>query len=294
MQRSSMAKIPAKAIEEYNRVLQRDPNSKVFAPLAEALRESGDFQKAEMIAADGVRRHPKYVGGFVVLGRILLDQGRLQESLPILKKASELDPENLLALQLLGTLHLQSNQAKEALKAFKRVLFLNPQSEKAKNAVQKLESLSAEEYEEDLFQYQTLKAEPESQKLRSSLPHTLKKESPFPQKPSVAPQTQHSSQNLQFEIDRKLSLIDALIVRNDLGRAREVLMELNVKAPNYSEISKRFHLLDEALPEEEAVLLHPLSSREKTVVDRKKRILENLLQRIKEHNEAQIFESTNS
>lgn len=284
MQRSSMAKIPAKAIEEYQRVLQRDPASKVFAPLAEALRESGDFQKAEMVAGDGVRRHPQYVGGFVVLGRILLDQGRLREALPILKKASELDPENLLALQLLGTLYLQTNQAKDALKSFKRVLFLNPQSEKAQNAVQKLESLSAEDYDEDVFQYQTLKP---------SSAGALQKEKQPPQRPSSAPQAQSSNPNLQFEIDRKLSLIDALIVRNDLERARQVLMELHAKAPSHPEISKRFDLLDEALPEEEAVLLHPLVSREKMVVEKKKRILENLLQRIKEHNESQIFDSTN-
>jgi hypothetical protein len=43
MQRSSMAKISPKAVEEYRKILQKDVNSKAFAPLAEALRESGDF-----------------------------------------------------------------------------------------------------------------------------------------------------------------------------------------------------------------------------------------------------------
>jgi len=275
MQRSSMAKIPAKAIEEYQRILQKDPNSKVFAPLSEALRDSGDLAQAETVAANGIRRHPAYVGGYVSLGRILMDQGRFREALPILQKASELDAENLLALHLLGTLHLQISQPKDALKAFKRVLFLNPQSEKARNAVQKLESLSADEYEEDIFQYQNIKNQ------QSKTPAAP---------PAVRAQpVQPLSGN---EIERKLSLVDALIVRNQLERARATLMELHSKIPGHPEVAKRFDLLDETVPEEEATPLHPLSSRENTVIQRKKRLLENLLRRVKMHNEGLIIDSS--
>lgn len=280
MQRSSMAKIPAKAIEEYQKILQRDPNSKVFAPLAEALRESGDMTQAETVAANGIRRHPSYVGGYVALGRVLLDQGRFREALPILQKATDLDAENLLALHLLGTLHLQISQPKDALKAFKRILFLNPQSEKARNAVQKLESLSADEYEEDIFQYQSLKNQPAKSASRESAAPAVK-----------AQPVQPLSTN---EIERKLSLVDALIVRNQLDKARAALMELHSKLPGHPEIAKRFDLLDETAPEEEATPLHPLSSRENTVFQRKKRLLENLLQRVKDHSEGLIIDSSRS
>ncbi|MEZ0393056.1 MAG: tetratricopeptide repeat protein [Pseudobdellovibrionaceae bacterium] len=270
-----MAKIPAKAIEEYHRILQKDPNSKIFAPLAEALRESGDFPQAETVAANGIRRHPEYVGGYVALGRLLLDQGRFREALPILQKACELDAENLLALHLLGTLYLQTSQPKEALKAFKRVLFLNPQSEKARNAVQKLESLSADEYEEDLFEYSGPKNKAEK------APQA--KENPTPAAPALSAN----------ELERKLSFVDALIVRNNLEKARSALMELNAKTPGHPEINKRFELLEEHSPEEEAMPLQPLLSREKVVFDRKKRLLENLLQRIKDHNEGLITDFSN-
>lgn len=265
-----MAKIPAKAIEEYQRLLIRDPHSKVFAPLSEALRDSGDLAQAETVAANGIRRHPEYVGGYVSLGRILMDQGRFQEALPLLKKATELDGENLLALHLLGTLYLQLSHPKEALKAFKRVLYLNPQSEKARKAVQKLESLSADEYEEDIFQYQSLKSKPGAKSEEKT--------------PAFNPN----------ELDRKLSFVDALIARNQLEKARMALMELNSKSPGNPEVSKRFELLEESLPEEQAVPLHPLSSRERVAFDRKKRILENLLQRIKAHKEGFIIDSSRS
>jgi tetratricopeptide (TPR) repeat protein len=258
-----MSKNLPKIIEDYRRLLQKDPNSKAFAPLAEALRENAEFQQAEIVAANGIRRHPEYVGGYVALGRILIEQSRHAEAGPILNKAVELDPQNLLALQLIGTLHLQTQQPKEALKAFKRILFLNPQSEKARNAVQKLESLSADEFEDDLFEYKNLK---------SQSPPVITR---------VSPQ----------EMERKLSLIDALIVRNDLDRAKEQLEELNTRAPNNKEIAKRFELLDETLPEEEAAPLKPVMSREKVVIERKRRLLENLLRAIKTHTEESIFES---
>ena len=218
-----MSKNLLKIIEDYRRLLQKDPNSKAFAPLAEALRENAEFQQAEIVAANGIRRHPDYVGGYVALGRILIEQSRFAEAGPILSKAVELDPQNLLALQLIGTLHLQMQQPKEALKAFKRILFLNPQSEKARNAVQKLESLSADEYEEDIFQYKKINATTQINK------------------PAVAAVTSQ-------ELERKLSLVDALIVRNDLEKARAHLLDLNTRLPNNKEIAKRFELLEESLP----------------------------------------------
>jgi tetratricopeptide (TPR) repeat protein len=261
-----MSKNLLKIIEDYRRLLQKDPNSKAFAPLAEALRENAEFQQAEIVAANGIRRHPDYVGGYVALGRILIEQSRFAEAGPILSKAVELDPQNLLALQLIGTLHLQMQQPKDALKAFKRILFLNPQSEKARNAVQKLESLSADEYEEDIFQYKKINATTQINK------------------PAVAPV---SSQ----ELERKLSLVDALIVRNDLEKARAHLLDLNTRLPNNKEIAKRFELLEESLPEEEALPLHPVASREKMVFDKKRQILEDLLRRIKAYTEDSILES---
>jgi tetratricopeptide (TPR) repeat protein len=274
-----MAKVTEKTLEEYRRMLQRDPNSKVFAPLAEALRDMGEFAKAEQIAADGIRRHPTYASGFVALGRILVDQSRNKEALLILKKAADLDPENLLALQLLAMTYLQLDLPKEALRIYKRVLFLNPQSEKARKAVQKLESISADEYEDDIFQFQRLQSPPQE----------LSDESLTARPPEVM----ESRSVTSSELDRKLSLIDALIVRNELEKARQVLTELSLRTPANVEIAKRFELLDEDVPEESADLLHPLQSRETTVVERKKRLLQNLLRRIKERNESHITDSSN-
>lgn len=254
----------AETIEEYRKVLDKDPNSKVFAPLAEALRENREFSQAEYIAWHGIKRHPQFAGGYVTLGRILSDQSKHTEALPILQKATELDPQNLLALQLLGNTYLQMEMTKEALKTFKMVLFLNPSSEKAKKAVQKLESFSAEEFEEDMFQY----SRPNVRRDQSDVINT----SPMD----------------EIELERKLSLVDALIVRNQYDRAHEALKELNSRLPGHPQIQERFELLGADSPEEEALDLQPLLSREKMVIERKRAMLEGLLQRIRNHHKGAI------
>lgn len=58
------------SIEKYREILRRDPNSQVFAALADAYRELGMLADAEKTARHGVERHPSYVSGLVALGRV--------------------------------------------------------------------------------------------------------------------------------------------------------------------------------------------------------------------------------
>lgn len=267
-------KISSQAIEEYRKVLDKDPNSKVFAPLSEALREQKEYSQAQHMAEYGIKRHPQFVGGYVALGRVLTDQAKYSQALPVLKKATELDPQNLLALQLLGNTYLQLQMSKEALKTFKMVLFLNPLSEKAKNAVQKLETFSAEDFEEDVFQY----SRPNVRDWKSA-----------PEATNEEPEMEVSAQPIdETELDRKLSLVDALIVRNQFERAHEALNELAQRSPGNPEIASRFELLEMDAPEEQADDLQPLISREKMVVERKRALLEGLLQRIRDIHQGAI------
>jgi tetratricopeptide (TPR) repeat protein len=273
-----MAKMDIETIDKYRKIFAKDPNSKVFAPLAEALREYGLHSQAEATAMEGIRRHPNYVGGYVVLGRTLLDQERFKQAMTVLKKASEIDPQNLLALELLANSYLQLQMAAEALKTYKMVLFLNPSSQKAKSAVLKLETLSAEDFEEDIFKFK---------KLAQSVPASHQAASSVTESGKPA-----GKEGLPLkELERKLSLVDALIVRSDLERAKEALTELSYRAPGNSEIARRFELLGESPPVEEAAKIKPLASRERQIWERKKLILENLLQRIRDYSSDSIVEN---
>lgn len=260
-----MSKISAETLQQYERTLQKDPNSKVFAALADAYRELNRWQDAELLARDGIARHPEYVGGYLVLARILILTRRAEDAEAYLKKAVELSPENLLAYQLLGQTYVLLKRPAEALKAHKMVLFLNPMSEKSRQAVEKLETLSAMDYDDEVFEMRQLgKPEAAAENPRG-----------------VEALAERSREKLKSgDLERRLSLVDALIVRNDLGRAREQLRELGEAFPDSSEVQKRWSFFEDESPVEDIETLRPVLSRERRMLDRKKSLLENLLRRV--------------
>lgn len=223
-----MPKLPAETIEKYQKILENEPGSQVFAPLADAYREMGMMEEAEKIATRGIKRHPHFVSGLVVLAKIYRDQKKAQIALPLLQKAVELSPENILAQTLLAEAYLALRDPKEAIKAFKKVLFLNPKSDSAKMALKRLETLTADEYEDDLFEMTQLKSWGPPGEKTSPLTPTENKVEPNPQ---------------PKDLERALSLIDAFIVRNDLEKAQILLSDCQKQYGQNPEILKRFQRL---------------------------------------------------
>lgn len=266
-----MPQFSAEAISRFEDLLRKDPNSQVFASLAEAYRADGRFSEAERVAVTGVNAHPGFAAGWVVYGRTLRDLNRPAEATKALKRALQLSPENFLALHLLGEIQMEEKKPKEALQTFKRILFLNPLAEKAKQIVAKLESLTADEYGEDLFAMTKLAplgpktAGAPSEKLKASA--TGSKETPK-------------------GLLRMMSLIDAFIVRSDLIRAGQLVDETRTEYGDHPEIQKRQLMLQKrrasqlANAREEADELEPLSSREEMARERKLEILHGLLREI--------------
>jgi tetratricopeptide (TPR) repeat protein len=219
-----MQKIDNQTMERYKKILSEDPQSQVFAMLAEGFRQRLQLKEAEKIAKNGVERHPKFPGGILVLGKILRDQKRFDEASSLFQTVIEMDSQNLLAYQSLGDLYLELSRPKEALKYYKMVLFLNPQSAKAQKVVQKLESLTADEYDTDVF---------EMAPLDSIKP---------PPTENLAPMM-NQNPPMNRGLQRMLSLIDAFIVRNDLSRAQHLLSETEVEYGEHIEISQRRKML---------------------------------------------------
>lgn len=267
-----MSKISPEIIEKYQEILRRDPQSKVFAALADAYREHGMNKAAEETARKGIENHPEYVGGYVALARLLCGQKRFDEALPLLTRAVQLAPENLLAYQLLGQAYVELKRPREALKAHKMALFLNPMSERSRKAVEKLETLTADEYEEDLFQMKPLPKAVETL-------HTPAPEKTAAPKPE-APAPPADSLEAQRKKERQLSWVDALIVRNEIAKAKLLAQELLMLDPADPEIRKRWELLKEE--DEEATPLRPLLSKEKEIIDRQIDRLQRILKRLEQ------------
>lgn len=272
-----MPKIDASAIEKYQTMLAKDPQSQVFAPLAEAYREMGMLKEALTTATVGVQRHPQFVSGLVTFARILRDAGQPEKALGALKKASQLAPENILAHQLMAELYLNGKNPKDALKSFKMVLFLNPQSKSAQKAVQKLESLTADEYDEEVFSMAKLpdvhlNAAPPIKPMKTGFDEDATRIVPItPVTPSRA-------------LERMLSLIDAFIVRNDLEKAHALLKDTRIEFGETPEIQRRMQSLQVRYhDDEEALPLSPLQPREHLIQEKKLEVLNMMLRKIEEY-----------
>lgn len=262
-----MSDINSDFVERYQVIYQKDPSSKVFAPLAEAYRKMGLLDQALQVAEQGVRLHPHFASGHLSLARIYIDLERFHEACDHLKLATELSSENILAHTLLAETWLNLKNTKEALKAYKMVLFLNPNDSKAQKFVAKLESLTADEYEDEVFEMKPPeRLDPNSALLNAEeVPHQIKQK-------LTSELTQTMSHKRRLE--RALSLTDAFLVRNDIEKAQQTLEDIENVVGDHPEIDKRKVLL--------ATRTQPLheESMAKDIFERQHRLLERMLQRI--------------
>lgn len=227
-----MDRVSSTYVERLQLLYQKSPQSRVFAPLSEAYLSLGLKEEALQMAKEGVSQHPHFAGGRVALAKILLDLDLIEEAVPHLQAAVEQEPENILALSLLADHQLKLKRPKQALQNYKMLLFLNPQNKKAQRAVQRLESLTADEFDDDVFSMKQLNSSWMNQGFPLETDSTQRGESISPLK---------SLKNLE----RVLSLIDAFIVRNDLGPAMETLNEARRQLGEHPQIMKRINLLNE-------------------------------------------------
>lgn len=282
-----MDEINAEFIERYQRLYEADPRSRIFAPLAEAYRKMGMLKEARDVAESGVGHNPGFAGGRVALGRILYDLNQLEAAARELKKATELAPENILAQQILAECYLKLKKPKDALKSYKMLLFLNPENEKAQRAVKRLESLTADEYEEEIFAMKPLKGAVKSwSEFDLDFQGADAEVERAPTSLGTGANTSVAQQKQKF-LDRVLSLADAYIVRNDAERAIETLQEAERLLGPDPEVIKRLRLLHNRQldqvphPRPQSATIDKVPSREEQIQSEKIEFLQELLSRIK-------------
>ncbi|HVZ79619.1 MAG TPA: tetratricopeptide repeat protein [bacterium] len=122
-------------IAELKKKLEENPDSLVFAPLADNYRKSGQLDEALSICKRGLEKHPNYTSARVVLGRVFQDQGKTDEAQTEFKKVLDSDPENIQAHSLLGSLFIQKGEHQAAIEEFQKVLTLNPDDEQVQESL---------------------------------------------------------------------------------------------------------------------------------------------------------------
>ncbi len=250
-------------IERLQIELSANPKSLNFIRLAEKYVEIELFTDAGNLVLRSLKFHPNSVSGLSLLGRLSRKSGNLNEAVNYLTRATNLAPENWKAWLEKAEIFAELQQGKQALKAFKQVLFLNPTHPIARRAVAKLEVLTADEYEADLFSMQPLS--------KTELANEEK----------IPPKSEWSK--IPLSLERNLALIDALTVRLDVKKALELLNECTKKYGSHPEIdSRRLRLSSYESPDYIETKSVKRSSLTKQILiqENKVSVLQELLRRI--------------
>jgi len=113
-------------IEDLEKRLAVDPNSKIFVQLAEEYRKAGLQEDAIATCRAGLEKHPTYFSARVALGRALLEAGALPEARAELELVLRQVPDNLLALKFLGATYQGLGLLRESLAHYQKASTLSP------------------------------------------------------------------------------------------------------------------------------------------------------------------------
>lgn len=222
-------------VERYQLLYEKDPRSKVFAPLAEAYRKMGLLDEAIDLASRGVQDHPHFASGRVALGKCYVQKGKFLEAAEQLKIAGELSPENLLAHQLLAECYVRLGKPVEALNAYKIVLFLNPNDARVAQLVKTLES-QVYGGEEPITGQSEVDESEEFTMGRANEALSISDGDLSAEDTAVTPIP---------KLERDLALLDSLYQKGDWGKVKERLSDLLERFPEHPEILGRKQYLDE-------------------------------------------------
>ena len=89
-------------IEELEKRLAADPNSRMFVQLAEEYRKQGLFENAIEVCEEGLKKHPQYPSARVALGRALLQADKYDRAAEEFETVLKQVPDNILANKFLG------------------------------------------------------------------------------------------------------------------------------------------------------------------------------------------------
>lgn len=137
-------------IQKYELVLDKNPSSRVFAPLAESYRKIGMLDKSLQTLREGIKINPDYSLGHIGLGHCYFDMGEFSLAYTILSPMLESNQDNLRLLKIYTKVCVEIGNEEEALETAKYLLFLNPRDKDAAQIVIDLE----DKIESSKIQYQ--------------------------------------------------------------------------------------------------------------------------------------------
>lgn len=126
-------------LAKYFSMYKKNPRSKVFAPLAESFRKLGMLDDAYKILKEGIRHHPNYTLGYIVLAHCYFDQGKFELTYNTLRPIVSQNADNISLQKIFAQACMNLGHLEEALDTYKYLLFMNPREKFFIEQVKKLE-----------------------------------------------------------------------------------------------------------------------------------------------------------
>jgi tetratricopeptide (TPR) repeat protein len=127
-------------IEELEKRLAADPNSRMFVQLAEEYRKAGMLEQAIDCCEKGLKKHPQYPSARVLLGRALLEAGSFDRASAEFETVLKQVPDNILAHKFLGETYHRLGRLDEALKKYKVASALAPEDTELVDRIQEAQA----------------------------------------------------------------------------------------------------------------------------------------------------------
>jgi predicted regulator of Ras-like GTPase activity (Roadblock/LC7/MglB family) len=116
-------------ISKCEEILSSNPESLVFAALSDAYRKKGDFAKAFHVCGQGLKLHPDYGPGHLVMARINLERGMYSEAEKELLLAEQADGRTRATELLLAQILIKKGQMEDARKVLEKLKSTDPDNQ---------------------------------------------------------------------------------------------------------------------------------------------------------------------
>jgi tetratricopeptide (TPR) repeat protein len=130
-------------IEELEKRLAADPNSRMFVQLAEEYRKAGMLEQAIDVCEQGLKKHPQYPSARVALGRALLEAEHFDRASAEFETVLKQVPDNILANKFLGETYHRLGRHDEALKKYRVAHTLAPEDTELDERIAEVQSAMA-------------------------------------------------------------------------------------------------------------------------------------------------------
>ncbi len=119
-------KVHSAEISRLTDLLQNNPGSRLFVPLAEAYLKSEMPEEAVRVLSDGLETHSSFVAARVMLGKIYLKKAQLPEAKIQFEQVIAIAPSNIPSLKGLAEIHKAEGRLAEVKTFYQTILKIDP------------------------------------------------------------------------------------------------------------------------------------------------------------------------